>query len=85
MQLGCAQGRAAEREQGVSERHHPGASRFYLCLRGVVPLSPVQGEDVTSVRRGGMGMAERARTLAALQPGCLSPHRGGHPERPALW
>lgn len=68
----------------------PASERFLLSLvliyaKVVVALSPVQGEDVTSIRRGGMGMAERARTLAALQPGCLSPHRGSHPERPALW
>lgn len=40
-----------------------------------------QGHNVAGLGRGGVGMAERARPLEALQPCCVSSHRDGDPKR----
>lgn len=46
------------------------------------PLACVafQGHDVVGFGRGGVGMAERARPVEALQPSRFSSHRVGDPE-----
>lgn len=47
----------------------------------LVCLFYLKGHNVTSLRRGRLGMAQRARALAAVQPDRVSPHRGGDKKR----